>query len=193
METNQTNQNGINSKIEFLENKILECQSILKIHQDILSRLSELPNTKDDLKKIINNVIVERENQYFEQQKSKIPNELKELIQSGIIITGPPGKEGPIGKEGPPGKPGVQGIQGPIGIQGLPGLKGLDGRNGINGIDGINGLDGSPGAVGPMGPIGPRGKKGPSMDLEELEEKIMKKIMDNIQIMKILKTDSVDP
>ena len=172
-------------KISYLEERLLECESNLKIHQHMLKKLYELPAGRNELIKLINNIIVEREEDYFNQYKNKIPSELIELIQAGIVITGPPGKEGPQGPEGIQGKPGPTGLPGPIGPQGHTGLNGIDGRDGLNGLDGRNGLDGEKGEQGDIGPIGPRGKKGPdgfNNNFEELVTPIIMKVIKELKI-----------
>jgi hypothetical protein len=171
-------------KINNLENRLSECEVTLKIYNDIIISLSELPKTRVELKNIILNVLNEREKGYFEH--NKIPNEIRELIQSGVLITGPPGPSGPPGKEGIQGKPGVMGLPGIQGKEGPTGKKGIDGRDGINGIDGIDGKDGEKGPPGEKGPMGPRGRKGPNggvnIPFESIEkeiEELIIKIMNN--------------
>ncbi len=171
--------NYLENKINYLENKLIECQSGLNTCTVLIKKILELPLSKEELKKFILDIIIDRESSYFNENKQKIPNELKELIQSGIVITGPPGKEGSIGKEGPTGKPGPMGLPGPQGEKGQPGEKGQDGRDGINGIDGINGMNGEKGPPGEQGPIGPRGKKGPDGELE-INKTELEKIIDII-------------
>jgi hypothetical protein len=179
---------NIIEKINNLENRLYECEVNLKIYGDILKTLSTLPRTRDDLKNTILMVLSERENKYF--QENKIPNEIRELIQAGVLLTGPPGQEGPPGKEGPQGKPGVMGLPGPQGKEGPVGKKGVDGRDGLNGIDGINGIDGLKGKQGDPGPIGPRGRKGPTGDVKipfesiesQIEELIKKILNDKLQM-----------
>jgi hypothetical protein len=168
----------LENKINYLENKLIECQSSLNMYSELIKKILQLPLSKEELKKYILDIIIDRESYYFNQNKQKIPNELKELIQSGIVITGPPGKEGSIGKEGPSGKPGPMGLPGPQGEKGQPGEKGKDGRDGINGFDVINGINGEKGPDGEQGPIGPRGKKGPDGELQ----------INNIELEKIIDT-----
>ncbi len=158
----ESDYNLILTKINYLENRLIDCEANLNIYHDIFKSLLQLPQNKEELKNIILNVISEREKSYFET--NKLPQELKELIEMGILLTGPPGKEGPTGKEGPQGKPGPQGLPGPQGKQGIPGRNGIDGRDGVNGIDGRDGINGEKGPAGNEGPIGPRGKKGPQGD-----------------------------
>ena len=175
-------------KINHLENRLYECEVNLKIYGDILKSLSTLPRTSEDLKNTILMVLNERENKYF--QNHKIPTEIKELIQAGVLLTGPPGQEGPPGKEGPQGKPGVMGLPGPQGKEGLQGKRGIDGRDGLNGIDGVNGIDGLKGPQGDPGPTGPRGRKGPTGDVKipfeviesQIEELIKKILVERLQM-----------
>lgn len=155
------------SKISYLEKKVIDCEASLNVYQDIFKSLLKMPQNRDELKKIILDVVVEREKSYFDNNGNKLPKEIRELIEMGVLLTGPPGKEGSIGKEGPPGKPGVQGLPGIIGNQGPPGRNGIDGRDGINGIDGRDGLNGERGPPGMEGLPGPRGKKGPDGDKGE--------------------------
>jgi hypothetical protein len=169
-------------KINNLENRLSECEVTLKFYNDIIKSLSELPKTRIELKNIILNVLNEREKVYFEN--NKIPSEIKELIQAGILITGPPGHEGPPGKEGIQGKPGVMGLPGIQGKEGKMGKKGIDGRDGTNGIDGIDGKNGDKGPSGDRGPIGPRGRKGPNGDVNVPFENIENQIEE--MIIKIL-------
>ena len=168
-------------KLDFLERNLSECQTNLKFYEALVRNLMELPSSKENLKKFIIDIMVEREKNYFDEHKNKIPQELRDLINSGIVITGPPGREGPLGKEGPPGKPGVMGLPGPQGEKGLPGDNGKDGRDGLNGIDGKNGLDGEKGQTGDIGPIGPRGKKGPPGELEINKENLKENLKEEIE------------
>ena len=184
------------SKISYLEKKVIDCEASLNVYQDIFKSLLKMPQNRDELNKIILDIVVEREKNYFDTNGNKLPKEIRELIEMGVLLTGPPGKEGPIGKEGPQGKPGVQGLKGPDGNQGPPGVNGIDGRDGINGIDGRDGLNGDRGPPGMEGLPGPRGKKGPDGDkgddginIESIKleiEKIVKKIFNEKFGMEIL-------
>ncbi len=177
MDSSQNTIDFLNQKIILLERKLLETQSSLKVYQNLLTNLSELPQTKEDLKAFVLSVIVEREKSYYEN--NKIPKELKELLEAGIVIPGPPGMEGPPGKEGIRGPPGPIGLVGPVGPVGLAGKNGLDGRDGRNGIDGVNGSDGNKGPPGDQGPIGPRGKKGPDGEIREIDMFELRKYINN--------------
>lgn len=150
---------SLKEKFQILEERLLECQANLKVYQDMFQSLLELPKTKLDLKNYILDVIVEREKSYFESHK--LTPEIRDLIQAGVLLTGPPGNQGAPGKEGPQGKPGITGLPGPQGPQGFPGKNGIDGKNGKDGDDGRDGKDGNKGPTGDIGPTGPRGKKGP--------------------------------
>jgi hypothetical protein len=149
----------LNEKIQTLQERLLECEANLKVYQDMFQSLLELPKTKLDLKNYILDVIVEREKSYFELHK--LTPEIRDLIQAGVLLTGPPGNQGAPGNQGPQGKPGITGLPGPQGPQGLSGKNGLDGKNGKDGNDGDDGKDGNKGPTGDIGPCGPRGKKGP--------------------------------
>lgn len=170
--------NNLLLRVEYLENKLIECSASIKLYQDFFNKISELPIKNNQLKDYILSIIVEREQKYFENVK--IPPEIKELIQAGIIITGPPGKEGPPGPEGIIGKHGVMGLQGPQGKEGKPGKDGNNGLDGLNGIDGINGIDGEQGPEGFPGPVGPRGKKGPEGDIGKLDFESIKPEIENL-------------
>jgi hypothetical protein len=102
----------LKTRIEYLEKNILECKTVLKIYETLIKEITNIigniPNNKEQLSKFIEDIIVERENRYF--QSNTIPNELKELIQAGILLTGPAGKEGARGKEGIEGKMGKTGL-----------------------------------------------------------------------------------
>jgi hypothetical protein len=165
-------------RVEYLENKLIECNCAIKMYQDFFNNISKLPIKNDELKNFILSIIVEREQKYF--KNNKIPDEIQELIQAGIIITGPPGNEGPIGPEGIPGKPGVQGLPGIQGPDGNQGKNGKDGIDGINGIDGLNGIDGEQGPPGNEGPQGPRGKKGPEGEMGKMDFKSIKPEIENL-------------
>ena len=167
----------LNQKIFLLEKKVLDIQSSLKIYQNLLTNLSELPQTKEELKAFVLSTIVEREKSYYEN--NKIPKELKELLEAGIVIPGPPGNEGPPGKEGIQGRPGPTGLIGPTGPPGIDGKNGLDGKDGRHGIDGRNGLDGHKGPPGDQGQIGPRGKKGPDGEIREIDMYELRKYINN--------------
>ena len=171
-------------KINNLENRLSECEVSLKIYNDIFKGLTEMPKTKLELKNIILMVLNDREKSYFDN--NKIPNEIRELIQAGILITGPPGSEGPPGKEGIQGKPGVMGLPGLQGKEGPPGKKGIDGRDGVNGIDGVDGIDGEKGPHGDRGPIGPRGRKGPTGDATNQTEEMIIKILNDKMHLELL-------
>ncbi len=173
------------SRIAFLEKRLIDCEASLNVYRDIFKSLLQLPQNKDELKRFVIDTIVEREKSYFDT--NKLPKDIRDLVEMGIILTGPPGKEGPIGKEGPQGKPGVQGLPGPTGKEGPPGKNGIDGRDGINGIDGKDGINGDKGPAGNEGPTGPRGKKGPSGDFNlniELIKPEIEKIVKSILIEK---------
>ena len=164
----------LNQKLLALENRVLECEANLKIYGGILKSFLDLPRSKEELTNIILRVITDREQQYYESQN--LPKEIRDLIECGIVITGPPGKEGPVGPEGPRGKPGQMGIQGPVDKEGLPGKNGKDGKDGLDGINGLNGINGEKGPKGEPGPMGPRGRKGPDgeINVDEIEQKIRK-------------------
>ena len=150
---------SLKENFKILEERLLECQANLKVYQDMFKSLLELPKTKLDLKNYILDVIVEREKSYFESHK--LTPEIRDLIQSGVLLTGPPGNQGAPGKEGPQGKPGITGLPGPQGPKGIQGNNGLNGKDGKDGRDGKDGKDGNKGPMGDIGPTGPRGKKGP--------------------------------
>ncbi len=173
------------SRIDFLEKRLIDCEASLNVYRDIFKSLLQLPQNKDELRKFVINTIVDREKNYFDN--IKLPKDIRDLIEMGVILTGPPGKEGPIGKEGPQGKPGVQGLPGPDGKEGPPGKKGIDGRDGINGIDGKDGINGDKGSPGNEGPVGPRGKKGPSGDVNVNMELIRPEIEKIVKTMLIEK------
>ena len=150
---------SLKKNFEILEERLLECEANLKVYQEIFKSFQELPKTKLDFKNYILDVIVEREKSYFELHK--LTPEIREMIQAGVLLTGPPGNQGPPGKEGPQGKPGITGLEGIQGKNGHDGKNGKDGPDGKDGKNGLNGLQGEKGRTGDEGPPGPRGKKGP--------------------------------
>jgi hypothetical protein len=177
--------NLILAKVSFLEKRLIDCEASLNIYCEMFKSLFQLPQNKDELKNFVINTIVDREKSYFDN--NKLPKDIKDLIEMGVILTGPPGKEGPIGKEGPQGKPGVQGLHGQDGKEGPSGKKGSDGRDGINGIDGKDGINGDKGSSGNEGPVGPRGKKGPTGDININMELIRPEIEKIVKSMLIEK------
>ena len=170
--------NNLLLRVEYLENKLIESNCAIKMYQEFFNNISKLPIKNDELKNFILSIIVEREKSYF--VNAKIPDEIKELIQAGIIITGPPGKDGPPGIEGIKGPPGIRGLPGPQGSEGKQGKNGIDGMDGMNGIDGLNGIDGSQGPPGDIGPGGPRGKKGPEGDIGKVDFRSIKSEIEDL-------------
>uniref|UniRef100_A0A6C0E9B0 Collagen-like protein n=1 Tax=viral metagenome TaxID=1070528 RepID=A0A6C0E9B0_9ZZZZ len=162
------------NKVDHLHDRLLECESNFKNIQE--SSKTNLPKDRLELEHLIDNIIIEKEQSTF--NKIKLLPEIQDLIKAGILICGPPGKEGPPGKIGPPGPAGPRGLEGPPGKMGPEGKPGQDGRDGRNGKDGIDGRDGLTGEQGPQGLQGPRGKKGPSGEIEwdQIEIKIKKMV-----------------
>jgi uncharacterized protein YdcH (DUF465 family) len=146
------------NKIDNLQDRLAECESNLKKMQD--DQNTNLPRNQLELSNLIDRTITEKEQSVF--NRIKLLPEIQDLIKAGIIICGPPGKEGPPGKIGPPGPPGQRGLEGLPGKIGPDGRPGKDGKNGLDGRDGFHGIDGLMGPPGIPGPQGPRGKKGPT-------------------------------
>lgn len=177
--------NHLVKKIEDIQKRLINCEASIKF----LEQQKEPEKKAHNLEEVIERVIVEREKEYLK----KIPGDFHDLIRSGVVIAGPPGRRGERGEPGVQGKPGVQGLPGIQGKPGEPGKPGRDGRDGIDGLDGKPGKDGRPGVPGPPGEPGPRGKKGPSgefswnsaiPELEKLIDKMVEQKIEYYQAMR---------
>jgi hypothetical protein len=158
------------NKIDHFHDRLSECESNLKKIQE--NGNNNLPKNVPELTSLIDNIIIKKEQASF--NNIKLLPEIQDLIKAGILLCGPPGKEGPQGKMGPSGPPGPRGLEGSPGKQGLDGNPGKDGKDGRDGIDGQDGKNGLRGEQGPDGLQGPRGKKGPegTIDWNVIEPRI---------------------
>lgn len=169
------------NKVDHLQERLNESESNYQILLQKTQKVNDLPKNQAELINLIDKAHTEREKSVF--NRVKLLPEIQNLIKAGIIICGPPGKEGPPGKVGPPGPPGPQGLPGKIGPIGPTGQPGEDGRDGMDGVDGQNGRDGLPGQKGPTGDPGPRGKKGPTgaIDWDAIEPRVKQLVNDYIK------------
>lgn len=168
-------------RIDQLQNRLIDCESTINILNKNLGRDISLPQNKSELVQIINQAQAEREKSVFD--RIKLLPEIQDLVKAGIVICGPPGKEGPQGRIGPSGPPGQRGLPGVEGHMGRDGYPGQDGRDGLNGMDGKNGIDGLFGRKGLPGDQGPRGKKGPTgaVDWADIEPQVKKLVNDYLK------------
>lgn len=178
-------------RIDQLQSRLINCETTLNIlsnnlGHDPLNLAQNLPKNRSELLQIINNSLVEREKKMFD--RVNLLPEIQDLVKAGIIICGPPGKEGPQGRIGPIGPPGQRGLPGQQGAPGPDGHPGRNGLDGLNGINGQNGTDGLMGAKGIPGEQGPRGKKGPvgGINWSDIEPNVKKLVNDYLhELLKI--------